>query len=153
LCLLSIQSILQRVTDYSASFIVSNLENQAQYRTFGPSAIMHIGKTIPFLCLSSGALSFKVRAFTGENCSGDAKEVNVWDNTCRDTNIPDTRSFRVLAYGAHRQRATFWEWNYCSNRPPEGHRSFWADGGSDNFKKDACISLDYTAQAFGSHSA
>ena len=79
---------------------------------------MHIGKTILSLCLSSGALSFKVRAFTGEDCSGDAKEVNVWDNTCRDGNITDTRSFRVFAYGAHRQRATFWEWNYCSNRPP-----------------------------------
>ncbi|KAJ5264877.1 hypothetical protein N7505_007670 [Penicillium chrysogenum] len=89
---------------------------------------MHIGKTILSLCLSSGALSFKVRAFTGEDCSGDAKEVNVWDNTYRDGNITDTRSFR-------------------------GHRSFWADGGSNKFKKDGCITLDYTARAFGSHSA
>ncbi|KAA8649585.1 uncharacterized protein ATNIH1004_002256 [Aspergillus tanneri] len=110
---------------------------------------MHLGKTIAFFCLSSGALSYKIRAFSGKDCSGDAKEINVWDNTCRDNNVPTTRSFRVLAYGAHRQRATFSEDHACGY----GKQSYWADGGSDKFKKDACITLDFEANTYGSRSA
>ncbi|CAG7969277.1 unnamed protein product [Penicillium salamii] len=103
------------------------------------------------LSLSSGALSFKIRAFSGKDCSGGAREVNVWDNTCRDSNVPATRSFRVLSYGAHRQRAAFYDEAKCIG----GQRwtDFWADGGSDTFKKDACITLDFDASAYGSRSA
>lgn len=114
--------------------------------------IMHLGKTLALALLSasSGAFAFKVRAFTGENCSGDAKEINVWDNTCRDENVPATKSYRVLAYGAGRQRAAFYEGDKCIG----GGRwnDWWADGGSDTFKKDACIDLGFTSNAFGSRS-
>ncbi|CAG8363679.1 unnamed protein product [Penicillium salamii] len=112
---------------------------------------MHFAKTLALLSLSSGALSFKIRAFSGKDCSGDAREVNVWDNTCRDSNVPATRSFRVLSYGAHRQRAAFYDEGKCIG----GQRwtDFWADGGSDTFKKDACITLDFDASAYGSRSA
>lgn len=117
---------------------------------------MHLGKTLTFLALGSGALSFKIRAFTGDDCTGEAKEVNVWDNTCRNDNTIPTRSFRALAYGAKRQRATFWLYGYCSNSPPPdgpGNRSFWADGDSDNFLLDKCVTLGYEAKTYGSHSA
>ncbi|GAD97688.1 predicted protein [Paecilomyces variotii No. 5] len=108
---------------------------------------MHLGKSLALLSLGSGALSFKIRAFSGEDCSGDAQEVNVWDNTCRNTNVPATRSFRVLAYGAHRQRAAFYEGGQCIGG--QQWTDYWADGGSDTFKKDACITLNFDASAYG----
>ncbi|KAJ5551737.1 hypothetical protein N7535_000320 [Penicillium sp. DV-2018c] len=112
---------------------------------------MHLGKTLAFLGLGSGALSFKIQAFTGNDCTGSSKEVNVWDNTCRNTDIPSTKSFRVLAYGAHRQRAAFYDHGQCIGN--QQWTDFWADGGSDTFKKDRCINLDFAADAYGSRSA
>ncbi|KAI9931126.1 hypothetical protein ASPWEDRAFT_178685 [Aspergillus wentii DTO 134E9] len=110
---------------------------------------MHLAKTLTLFALTSGALSFKIRAFTGEDCSGDAKEVNVWDNTCRDSNVPKTKSFRVLAYGGHAQRAVFWKHSHCGDFDKD-FKSWWSDGGSDEFKKDACLNLGYESNAYGS---
>lgn len=116
---------------------------------------MHITKVITLLaCFSTGAMSFKVRAFSGKDCTGSAKEINVWGNTCRDQNVPDTKSVRVLSYGAHRQRATFWKNKFCSNSPPpQIMGDWWADGGSDTFIKGKCVNLKGTSKAFGSRSA
>lgn len=105
--------------------------------------------TAALTCLGTGAYSFKIRAFSGEGCTGSAQEVNVWDNTCRDTDVPDTRSFRVLAYGAGRQRANFYQSDGCWYE----HQGWWADGGSDTFLKDECITLSFNARAYGSISA
>ncbi|KAJ5103115.1 hypothetical protein N7532_003644 [Penicillium argentinense] len=118
---------------------------------------MQLSNILTFLALSSGAYSFKIRAFTGDNCSGTAKEINVWDNTCRDSNTIKTRSFRVLSYGGYHQRAQFWESTHCylgdgSKDHPIQHKNWWADGGSDTFKKDKCINLGYTSQAYNSYS-
>ncbi|KAJ6123615.1 hypothetical protein N7471_010932 [Penicillium samsonianum] len=111
---------------------------------------MHLGKTLALFSLSSGALSFKIRAISGKDCSGDAQEVNVWDNTCRDMEVSKTNSFRVLSYGAHRQRADFYEYGVCHGQV---WTDFWADGGSDTFKKNACITLDFQSSAYGSRSS
>ncbi|KAL4871333.1 hypothetical protein BDV12DRAFT_206504 [Aspergillus spectabilis] len=105
--------------------------------------------TLAITCLSAGAMSFKIRAFSGEGCTGSAREINVWDNTCRDTDVPDTRSFRVLAYGAGRQRANFFKGQGCWYE----RQGWWADGGSDTFKKGECITLDFNARTYGSVSA
>lgn len=112
---------------------------------------MHLGKTLALLSISSGAFSFKIRAFTGKDCSGKAQEINVWDNTCRNSDVLSARSFRVLSYGAHRQRAAFYDSAKCIGG--QEWTDFWADGGSDSFKKDACITLDFDASAYGSRSA
>jgi hypothetical protein len=69
---------------------------------------MHIGKALAFFSLSSGALSFKIRSFRDKDCSGEATEINVWDNTCKGSGVPKTQSFQVLSYGAGRQRATIY---------------------------------------------
>jgi hypothetical protein len=105
--------------------------------------------TFALVALSPSALSFKIRAFSGADCTGSAREIKVWDNTCRDTNVPDTKSFRVLAYGAYRQRANFYRYGSCM----EERQGWWADGVSDTFLKDECITLDWTATAYGSISA
>ncbi|KAL6707879.1 hypothetical protein ACN47E_003779 [Coniothyrium glycines] len=111
---------------------------------------MHVTKlALAALTLTSGALSFKIRAFSGNGCTGSAREINVWDNTCRDTDVPTTRSFRVLAYGASRQRAYFYTGGSCVSTVKG---DWWADGGSDVFKKDACITLPTDVNAYGSWS-
>ncbi|CRK42307.1 hypothetical protein BN1723_020061, partial [Verticillium longisporum] len=94
-----------------------------------------------------------VRIFPGANCGGGAaRDLNIFDNTCRTTDIFNFRSFRVLGYGAKRQRANFW-----SDPPCLGATTFiqdwWADGGSDTFKIGTCITLPKTAKALGSISA
>ncbi|KAL4787023.1 hypothetical protein BJX76DRAFT_354633 [Aspergillus varians] len=114
---------------------------------------MHLLKPLTLLCLSTSALTFKIRAFSGPSCTGSAREINVHDNTCRDSDVPTTRSFRVLSYGAGRQRAVFWREDYCLPFPADDIANWWADGGSDEFKKDACLDLEYGAKAYGSSSA
>lgn len=115
---------------------------------------MHFGNVLTLLCLSTTALSFKIRAYESGDCSGDSKDVNVEDNTCRRDNIPDTKSFEVLAYGAGRQRAAFYESGECAGSAG-GHtwNDYWADGGSDTFRKGRCVGLGFTAKAYGSRSA
>ncbi|CAG8059018.1 unnamed protein product [Penicillium salamii] len=113
---------------------------------------MHFGKTLTLACLSTGAMSFKVRAFTGADCSGDAKEVNIYDNTCRGSGLPKTLSFRVLSYGAHRQRAGFYSDGSCNALGREWV-DYWADGGSNVFKKGDCVNLGFGAYSMGSRSA
>lgn len=48
---------------------------------------MHLGNIFTLLCLGTGALSFKIRAFTGPDCSGSEKDINIWDNTCRGSGL------------------------------------------------------------------
>ncbi|GAD97689.1 conserved hypothetical protein [Paecilomyces variotii No. 5] len=103
---------------------------------------MHFGKILALSCLSSGALSFKIRAYNGEDCSGDATEINIYDNTCKGSGVPKTLSFEVLAYGAHRQRAGFYSDGSCNALGREWV-DWWADGGSNVFKKDRCINVGF----------
>ncbi|BCS19916.1 uncharacterized protein APUU_20348A [Aspergillus puulaauensis] len=113
---------------------------------------MQLGNILTLLCLSTGALSFKVRAYTEGNCKGEAKDINVWDNTCRGSGIPKTHSFRVLAYGGRHQRAAFYTDGSC-NPFGKDWTDWWADGGSNVFKKDRCIDIGFGAYSMGSRSA
>ncbi|CAI7661906.1 unnamed protein product [Penicillium discolor] len=90
---------------------------------------MHLGKTLALFCLSPGALSYVITAYRNDDCSGESKSVNVWDNTCRDTNIFATKSIRVETY------------------------AWWADGGDGSFKKGACLKFDRDIHAYGSVSS
>lgn len=112
---------------------------------------MHLGKTLTFFCLGSGALSFKIRAFREGDCSGESKEINIWDNTCKGSGVPKTLSFEVLSYGAHRQRAGFYSDGSC-NAVGREWVDYWADGGSNVFKKGECINLGFGAWSLGSRS-
>lgn len=112
---------------------------------------MHLGNIFTLLCLGTGALSFKIRAFTGPDCSGSEKDINIWDNTCRGSGLPKTVSFRVLEYGAHRQRAGFYSDGSCNALGREWI-DWWADGGSDTFIKGHCVNLGFGAWSMGSRS-
>lgn len=117
-----------------------------------PTAIMHIGKTLATVaCLGSGALSFKVRAFSNGDCTGTSKEYNIYDNTCKGRGVSKIQSFQVLAYGARRQRAGFYSDGSCNAF--RAWTDYWADGGSDKFKKGRCVKLGFGAYSLGSRSA
>jgi hypothetical protein len=110
---------------------------------------MHLGKALAiiYLTASSEALGFKIRAFEGANCSGKTNEINAWDNTYHDQWAPPTKSFRVLSYGGSRQRAKFYKGAGCDGK---SYNFWWVYGGSDPFKKNACLNLKDTAHAYGS---
>jgi hypothetical protein len=113
---------------------------------------MHLGKTLTFFCLGSGAFSFKIRAYREGDCSGESKEINIWDNTCKDSGVPKTLSFEVLSYGAHRQRAGFYSDGSC-NAIGREWVDYWADSRSNVFKKGKCITLGFGVYSLGSRSA
>lgn len=112
---------------------------------------MYWTKSLAFLFLASTALSFDIRAFPDKDCAGQATEINIYDNTCKGS-VPKTSSFQVLAYGAHRQRAGFYSDGSCNALGREW-TDWWADGGSDTFKKGGCINLGFGAFSMGSRSA
>ncbi|PVH92241.1 hypothetical protein DM02DRAFT_620062 [Periconia macrospinosa] len=96
----------------------------------------------------SSALGYEVRTFRDFGCKGENRVINVWDNTCRNTDILSaTRSIEVVSYGGNRQRAHFY---YDTNCFAYSNRDWWADGGSDTFKKGRCIDMGTEIHAFGS---
>lgn len=113
---------------------------------------MHLGKTLAFFCLSPGALSYVITAYRNDDCSGESKNVNVWDNTCRDTNIFETHSIRVEKYGGRHQKATFFTDNGCGTSISARY-SWWADGGDGSFAKGKCLKFDRGIHAYGSVSS
>lgn len=108
---------------------------------------------LAFLSFMAVASAFKIRTYNETGCEGESKLVNVWDNTCRDNNVMNTQSFEVLAYGARRQRAVFYRDPACFAVNENDRKMWWADGGSDDFKKGECMDIGFTAEAFGSQSA
>ncbi|PSN61857.1 hypothetical protein BS50DRAFT_592790 [Corynespora cassiicola Philippines] len=111
---------------------------------------MQLSNILALLALSTGALGFKFVAFTEDNCQGAEATVNVWDNTCREQNVPGTRSIRVLNLGGRHQRAEMYNGGSCAGSPGKG---WWADGGEDPFQVGNCINLGFNARAYGSRSA
>lgn len=110
---------------------------------------MYVAKALTtFLCLAS-VQGYVITIFDGKNCKGESKRVNVWDNTCRDTNVLNTNSFRVEKYGGGRQVADFYPSNSCGT---VRITSWAADGGSGTFNQGSCLNLSKPARAFGSRS-
>ncbi|KAK7192359.1 hypothetical protein DPSP01_004947 [Paraphaeosphaeria sporulosa] len=102
--------------------------------------------------LTSSAFGFEVITFKDDNCGGESKTINVYDNTCRNSNILSrTRSFQVQSYGGKSQRAAFYTDTSCY--PTNWWIDFWADGGSDQFLKGRCINIGHDIHAFGSRAA
>ncbi|KAF0331227.1 hypothetical protein GQ607_001535 [Colletotrichum asianum] len=108
---------------------------------------MYVTKALTtFLCLAS-VQGYVITIFDGKDCKGVSKRVNVWDNSCRDTNVINTNSFRVEKYGRGHQVADFYPANRCAF---EKIISLAADGGSGTFKQGRCLNLSKPARAFGS---
>ena len=106
---------------------------------------------LTLLALLPATQAYVIRLFEGSGCSSTNSEINVYDNTCRNTSIRPTKSYQVVSYGGYHQRAVFYEKGEC-NKLASQWKDWWADGGSDTFKKGRCIDLPFTANAFGSQS-
>lgn len=95
---------------------------------------MQLSNLLTLLTAAAGTEAYIVKTRAQPDCQGFQSEVNVWDNTCRNTYLPETRSIEVLAYGAGRQGAEFWSTNTCWLEGTQ-YQGWWADGGSDTFLK------------------
>ncbi|KAF2634851.1 hypothetical protein P280DRAFT_485110 [Massarina eburnea CBS 473.64] len=113
--------------------------------------------TTPLFLLAAAASTasgYVIQVFTDSGCKGNSQQFNVYDNTCHTTGqTVGYRSFQVKAYGAGRQRAGFFQSATGCNALAGTWNDYWADGGSDSFKKDRCIEVGFSASSFGSRSA
>ena len=97
--------------------------------------------------LGLGASGSVIRAYEELGCHGDSKWINVWDNTCRNTNVPKTKSVRFLWEGGWHQRACIYAEPFCALGWED--MTFWVDGGS--VQVGECIDFHgFTAKSFGS---
>ncbi|KAF3356705.1 hypothetical protein VdG1_03642 [Verticillium dahliae VDG1] len=81
---------------------------------------MQLTQQLGLMALASTASAFVVDVFSGERCTGQSQNVNVYDNTCAAWMI-GYRSFRVKTYGSTPQRAYFCTGGACNNC-----NSWWA---------------------------
>lgn len=110
---------------------------------------MKITAILSVLALGSGAMGYTIDAYTETHCKGDPVRINIHDNTCRDSDVPDdTRSVKLVGYGAHRQRAALYEDDWCNFY--DAVKEFWVDGGS--VKKGECVTPHAKIKAFASWS-
>ena len=86
------------------------------------------------LSLSSATAGFVVDVFDTTDCTGAAREVNVWDNTCAGW-MGGFRSVRVKVFGGSNQHAYFCPTNGCDGRCS----SWWARGKSPEFQIGSCL--------------
>ena len=104
------------------------------------STILYLG-----LGLASGSTGYVITVFEGNNCSGESKRINVWDNTCSTPRFSASRSIRVEKYGGDGQRVRIYQGNNCFSgvvRGPwdaaQSDHSWWTgnciDFGSDSAK-------------------
>ncbi|KAG7122516.1 hypothetical protein HYQ44_003414 [Verticillium longisporum] len=84
------------------------------------SLSMQLTQQLGLMALASTASAFVVDVFSGERCTGQSQNVNVYDNTCAAWMI-GYRSFRVKTYGSTPQRAYFCTGGACNNC-----NSWWA---------------------------
>lgn len=95
------------------------------------------------------ASAYVVTAYTGKNCTGQNKRINVWDNTCANPDFPKTNSIRVEKFsGMKHQRARFYAGRSCVSGVVAGPR--YADVTNHSWKKGACINFNSPVGAYGS---
>ncbi|KAL2872410.1 uncharacterized protein BJX67DRAFT_376232 [Aspergillus lucknowensis] len=91
------------------------------------------------LSLANLTSGYVVTVFQNPDCTGDSRDINVYDNTCHAPANPGFAAFKVTTYGSGNQRAYFFQAGSCGDIT--NAHSWWADGGSDTFLADGrCIS-------------
>lgn len=95
--------------------------------------------TTLLLTLSPTASTYRVTLWQNPDCTGNSRELNVYDNTCANVS-PGYSAITPRAYSTDRnQRAYFYGATNCGGHPA---KDWWADGGSDAFIIGRCLSLD-----------
>ena len=101
------------------------------------------------ISLTTPGSAFVMDIYNSKDCSGNARSVNVWDNTCA-TWMGGFQSYTARVYGGRHQKAYFFAPGNCGSL--HGAISTeWADGGG--FKVGNCHSFgDHVANAVASYS-
>jgi hypothetical protein len=102
--------------------------------------------------LGASTHAYVVTLYSKTGCTGDSKEVNVWDNTCAQPSF-DTMSLRVDVYGGSEQRADIYTGSGCW--PHERLGTWDADKGNLNsdlgtWSQGQCVDFSEKVYSFGS---
>ncbi|KAH7112109.1 hypothetical protein B0J11DRAFT_542671 [Dendryphion nanum] len=101
---------------------------------------MHIPSTLTTLTtIFSLTSAFVIDIYDSENCSGNSREVNVWDNTCA-TWQGGFRSYKPKVYGGSHQWVWFFIPGNCGDLTSAWGRGY-VDGGDAGFKIGECRSF------------
>ncbi|KAF2107085.1 hypothetical protein BDV96DRAFT_654173 [Lophiotrema nucula] len=90
--------------------------------------------TLAIASLATTSSAFVMDVYDSNDCSGDARNVNVWDNTCA-TWMGGFKSYIPRVYGGTHQYAYFFAPSNCGSLPGSIGGD-WADGGG--FKVGQC---------------
>lgn len=101
---------------------------------------MHFSTTLTTLAtafaLANQGSGFVMDVYDSDNCSGVARSVNVWDNTCA-TWMGGFRSYIPRVYGGPHQKSYFFVPGNCGDLTTS-FGGAWADGGDGNFQVGQC---------------
>jgi hypothetical protein len=91
---------------------------------------MHFPSTLTTLAtalaVTSQGSAFVMDVFNSEDCTGESRSVNVWDNTCA-TWMGGFKSFKPTTYGGIHQKAYFFIPGNCGDLLT-AYGTFWVDG-------------------------
>jgi len=90
------------------------------------------------LGLASQSSAFVVNVYDSQDCSGPAREVNVWDNTCANW-MGGFQSYKPVVYGGGQQKIYLFIPGSCGNLL-DARGGQWADGGDSGFQVGHCRS-------------
>ncbi|OAL02367.1 hypothetical protein IQ06DRAFT_303080 [Phaeosphaeriaceae sp. SRC1lsM3a] len=99
---------------------------------------MHLVSLFLFYALASCIFAFTIDVFTGHDCTGTSRRLNVRDNICASVGNFDTLSAWIVAYGSSGQRARVYTDSTCASagvlRGP-----WFADRPNDSWRVGNCI--------------
>lgn len=88
------------------------------------------------LALVSQSSAFVMDIYDSADCSGTARSVNVWDNTCA-TWMGGFQSYVPRVYGGPHQKSYFFIPGNCGDLT-SSYGVHWVDGGDGNFQVGQC---------------
>jgi hypothetical protein len=92
------------------------------------------------LGLANPGSAYVVTLWQNPDCTGNSRELNVWDNSCAPHLDPGWSAIQPKTYGSGRQRAYVFSPGDCGNLASTID-NWYADGGSNNFKIGRCLDL------------
>ena len=87
------------------------------------------------LTFTAQGTAFIIDIYNSEDCSGDSRSVNVYDNTCASW-MGGFASYVPRVYGGAHQYVDFYVPGACAGPTVGG--GAWVDGGDGNFKIGQC---------------
>lgn len=98
-----------------------------------------LGLALTSLSLLSQASAYVVTLWEHNNCTGESRRHNTWDDTCSTPSF-DFQSITPVVYGGILQAAIFYPASVCSGNHTTHRRNYWRVDGIDvDFQIGKCI--------------